>query len=202
MANVFIRLLDKGIAENILPAKTQEARDWFREQAESTPIRNPKTVINSSPIQTARTVTGFLYLFQYRPKMIDELPYHDRFPVVFPFRRVRNGFYGINMHYLPYTYRAILMDNLYDLAMDEEYDEETRLRLTYNILQSAGKFRFFKPCVRHYLNNHVQSRFALIPSSQWDIALFLPLERFVAPNGSVISAQRVHRNSVQKIRRG
>lgn len=202
MADVFTRLLDKGIAENILPAKTQEARNWFREQAESTSIRNPKTVINSSPIQTARTITGFLYLFQYQPKMIDELPYHDRFPVVFPFRRVRNGFYGINMHYLPYAYRAILMDNLYDLAVDEEYDEETRLRLTYSILQSAGKFRFFKPCVRHYLNNHVRSRFALIPSGQWDIALFLPLERFVAPNGSAVSAQRVHRNSVQKIRRG
>lgn len=201
MANIFADLLAKGAEEGYTPARTQEARDWFREQAEDVIVRNQTNVIRSTAVATSRTMNGFLYLFAYTAKT-ENLSYHDRYPVVFPFRRVKGGFYGINMHYLPLNYRAMLMDRLYDLTTDEEYDTDTRLRITYSILESSRKFRFFKPCIRHYLNSHVRSRFALIPANQWDIALFLPLERFVKPNGGRYPTQQVHLETARKIRRG
>ena len=119
-----------------------------------------------------------MYLFNYDAKHKDTLPYFDRFPLVFPFKKVKGGFYGLNLHYLPLQFRAKLMDSLYDVANNNRYDESTRLRINYNILNSAARFRYFKPCVKHYLTPQLRSRFLYIYPSEWDIALFLPLERF------------------------
>jgi len=159
-----------------------EARNWLRQKAAEVRSVNPKATITQGPFLTNRIITGNMYLFAYDPKTKEDLPYYDRFPLVFPFRKVKDGFYGINMHYLPPLLRAKLMDALYDTVNNDKMDETTRLRINYRILQSAAKFRFFEPCVKHYLNNHVKTRFLKVDPTQWDVALFLPLERFAKAN--------------------
>lgn len=161
--------------------RTLAANMWLREQAKSVRVvQNPKQLVTkqSDRLVTSLTV-GRMYLFMYDPKMKDELPYYDRFPLIFPFKRVKDGFYGINLHYLPHMLRAKLMDNLYTLANNKNNDDSTKLRLSYALLNKAARFRYFKPCVKHYLNSHVRTRFLWVPADQWETALFLPLERFV-----------------------
>jgi hypothetical protein len=174
---------------------TNNANLWLREQAQSiNSVSNPKQLLTK---QTDRMVTvGRMYLFMYDPKMKDELPYYDRFPLIFPFRRVQGGFYGINMHYLPHMMRAKLMDSLYALANNKNYDDTTKLRLSYQLLHSASKYRFFEPCVKHYLNSQVRTRFLWVPADQWETALFLPLERFVGA-----TKQQVWRDSRRMVPR-
>jgi hypothetical protein len=123
-----------------------------------------------------------MYHFFYDPKTKEQLPYYDVFPLIFMVGKAENGFYGINLHYLPPQLRAKLMDALYDVVSDKRYDENTKLRLSYNLLQGAAKYRYFKPCFKHYLTKHVQSRFVEVLSTEWDIALFLPTERFRGAN--------------------
>jgi hypothetical protein len=118
-------------------------------------------------------------MFYYDPKHKEELPYYDRFPLVFPYKKVKGGFMGLNLHYLPLQLRAKLMDGLYDYANNTRYDESTRLKLNYELLTQASKLKFFAPCIKHYLNTHVQTKFMYVYPSEWDIALFLPTERFV-----------------------
>ena len=125
-----------------------------------------------------RVSMGKMYLFNYDPKTKDTLPYYDRYPLIFPVQGAPGGFYGINMHYLPYVLRAKLMDALYDLSSNKRYDENTKLRLSYEILKGASKYKAFKPTFKRYLSSHVRSRFIEISSSEWDVALFLPLESF------------------------
>ncbi len=51
--------------------------------------------------------------------------------------------------------------------------------------------KYFKPCVKHYLNDHVRSRFAKVPAPEWEIATFLPTQDFAkASTGSVYAASR------------
>ena len=71
------------------------------------------------------------------------------------------------------------MDALYDVANNDKFDETTKLKMNYSILSSSSKFKYFGPCVKHYLNEHLRSRFLYVYPSEWDIALFLPTERFV-----------------------
>lgn len=159
------------------------ARMWLGEQTQSVrQVRNPRDLLSNNERLVSNLSVGRMYLFMYDPKTKDELPYYDRFPLIFPFRKVTGGFYGINMHYLPHVLRARLMDALYTLANNTANDDTTKLRLSYQLLNSSSKFRYFEPCVKHYLNNHVKSRFLWVPADQWQKALFLPLERFVGTN--------------------
>ena len=145
---------------------------------------------------SSRLMVGQMYLFSYSPKTKNDLPFYDRLPLVFPFRRTADSFYGINLHYLPYAYRARLMDALYSLTSDRNYNENTKLKLSYGILNAASRYRFFKPCVKQYLNSHVQSRFINIFANEWDMALFLPLERF-----EKATKQQVSKESIKQFQR-
>lgn len=159
------------------------ARMWLGEQTQNVrQVRNPRDLLSNNERLVTNLSVGRMYLFMYDPKTKDDLPYYDRFPLIFPFRKVTGGFYGINMHYLPHVLRARLMDALYTLANNTANDDTTKLKLSYQLLNSSSKFRYFEPCVKHYLNNHVKSRFLWVPADQWQKALFLPLERFVGTN--------------------
>lgn len=196
-ALIYAQLLAEGTRLGVLAGRVTEARQWFREQAAETVVKSPARLITqggASLVTKARP--GFMYMFQYDPKTKQSLPYYDRFPLVFPFRITNEGFYGINLHYLPLNYRASLMDSLYNLTNNKLYNETTKLKLSYDILESSSKFRFFKPCVKQYLNNHVKSRMLFVPSEQWDTALFLPTARFVKAN-----QQTVHTDSRRQIRK-
>ena len=191
MAIVFDDLLARGVRKGEVPARTASARDWYRDQAKGTRSAKPETIVRDKARLTNKTTIGRMYHFYYDPKHKKTLPYYDRFPLIFPFKRVKGGFLGINLHYLPLPLRAKLMDGLYSLANNRNYDEKTKLKISYDILNGASKYKYFKPCIKHYLTPHIRSRFVEIYSSEWDIALFLPTERFVgASKSSVYSDSR------------
>jgi hypothetical protein len=179
LAILFDDILNKGVRSGQIPAREQSARDWYREQAKSFSRINEKSFMSGDRDRlTERPLVGNMYFFYYDAKHKETLPYWDRFPLIFPYKKVPGGFMGINLHYLPLQLRAKLMDALYDVSNNDKYDETTRLRLSYSILDGASKFRHFKPCVKHYLTGQVRSRFLYVYPSEWDVALFLPLERF------------------------
>ena len=116
-----------------------------------------------------------LNMFVYAPKFAKKLPYYDTFPLVMYLKPAEGGFYGINLHYLPPTERAVLMDQLNRYASNEKYDKTTSLRLSYNILKRFGRA---VPCVKRYLGDRVTSETVRIDADEWEIAIFLPVERF------------------------
>lgn len=200
MATVFDRILTQGVRAGQIPSRTQEAREWYRDAASKITTLQPGRLLKSDPDRARSTIrVGDMYLYHYDPKYKETLPYYDRFPLVFPFKRVPNGWLGINMHYLPLPYRAQLMDALYALSTNQRYDEQTRLRMNYDILNGAARFKWFKPTIHRYLINKVESRLIYIHPSEWDIALFLPLERFYT-NGKRIRKDQVYRNSRAMVR--
>lgn len=190
--NVFTKILTSGDKAGYSPLSSTKATNWFRNQAQGASASGSGVIRQLGAQATGGIEIGKMYLFKYDPKLKSDLPYYDSYPLIFPFDNAPGGFYGINFHYLPMVYRAKLMDALISLA-DSKTDRATRLKLSYQILKSSSKFRYFKPCVKHYLNKHVKSRFINIDSSQWDIALFLPLQRF-----NKASAATVYRDSTGK----
>jgi len=202
VAYVFDRVLKRGSQAGVAPSIKRESRQWFRQQTKNLTVSPTRMIRSDRTRLTDKPLLGRMYLFQYDPKGKKTLPYYDRFPLVFPIDSARtsgfaaNGgsFLGINLHYLPLPLRARLMDALYDTITTKELDESTRLRISYNILQQASKYRFFKPCIKRYLISHVKSRFFYIEPTEWEMALFLPLDRFVGANMS-----RIYRDSRNRI---
>lgn len=174
---IFADLLNKGRTSDKTTAL--KSRQWFREKARQLASVNPGAIINANRDKTVTSITsGSLYLYEYDPKTKEQLPYWDRYPLVFPISPTEDGFLGLNMHYLPHSYRAVLMDRLYDLTNNKRFDQSTKLRLSYQLLSTSSRYKYFEPCLKRYLYSHVRSRLLLIPANEWDVALFLPLERF------------------------
>jgi len=191
MATLFDEILTKGVRAGQIPARTQKARDWYRETAsEYKNVRENQLFGKKSDKERmmSQPLVGGMYMMEYVAKGRATLPYYDRLPLIFPYKKVKGGFFGLNMHYLPLDVRAGLMDALYDTANNRKYDETTRLKISYQILDKAAKYRDFKPCVKRYLTSQISSRFLYIYPSEWDIALFLPTERFVGASKSTVFA--------------
>jgi hypothetical protein len=142
-----------------------------------------------------RTIIGSMFMFFYQPKHKDTLPYYDSFPLVIVLKPAEGGFLGLNLHYLPPVLRAKFLDSLLEYTNNDRFDETTKFSLTYNLLERAAKMKYFKPCIKHYLSDHVRSRFAMVEAPEWEIATFLPVADFQKAR-----AQTVWKESREKIR--
>lgn len=160
---------------------SKKSRAWFQQQVLLMTRKRitPNRVIQSDPQQLrAQVFPGFLYMFAYDPKLKDTLPYYDQFPLVFPFRKVPGGFYGLNLHYLPYPLRVQLLDRLMTFANNDKMDETTKIKYSWHMIDGLSRYKLAQPCVKHYLNDHVRSPFRRIEANDWATAMMLPVERF------------------------
>jgi hypothetical protein len=190
MPTVFDDLITQGVRAGQIPARTDAARAWYRDAAKGKRNVNERTLLAGDKTRLQSKIRpGDMYMFQYNPKYAETLPYYDRFPLIFPFRVQADRFWGINLHYLPHNLRAALMDSLYDLATNQRYDESTRIQGSYSVLNRAARSRWIEPCVKQYLFSQLESRFFYVYPSEWDIALFLPLERFAKASKTQVWSQ-------------
>ena len=189
MATIEESYLDKlkdAIKTNSVTARARAAGDWFRSIVNRTKGQfsdeTPKTILSRSDSLVSKSVLGKMYFYSYDPKWKNELPWYDTFPLVFPIERYTDGFLGLNFHYLAPKHRAILMDQLKMFANNKSYDETTKLKLTYNMLKGFTKIKRARPTVHRYLSSKVNSKFVLVNADEWEVALFLPVERFKKAN--------------------
>lgn len=211
MFSDIVKRAGSGLAQAI-QGGTQAAKDWYRSTAQKVTGINVNEILRTNPDRFLKTTVigtntiGRMLLFFYDPKTKKELPYYDRFPLIFPIESYKDGFLGINMHYLPYYARARLMDALYT-TVNSPRTQEQKLKISYKILKDAAKFKLFKPCIKRYLYSHVKSRFFIVKPEEWDMVLCLPIERFErggAGGGAVggsISKSTVWSDSMRRSRR-
>lgn len=182
-----------------LATAVKRSRGWFDYQVTLLTKQQltPQKVLAGNPDQLTTTLMpGHLYMYGYDPKLKKELPYYDRFPLVFPFRKTSDGFIGLNMHYLPYQLRIMLLDRLMVFKTNNRMDETTRLKYSWATIDGIAKFQAAAPCVKQYLNSHVKTQFRKVDSDDWATAMLLPVERFVGA-----SKQEVWQDSRNKMRR-
>ncbi len=127
---------------------------------------------------TARMELGRYYFYFYDPKLKETLPMYDKFPLTIPMNYYEDGFLGLNLHYLSQGSRIQLHSRLMTLANDASIPEDMKIGARYEILKSTQKYRAFKPCIKRYLYNHIQSKFLNINPMFWEMALFLPVQQF------------------------
>ena len=175
-------LLDKlktAIKTSTAGAKARAAGDWFREKVKQAGASakmkavTPNQLLRRQPDDNI--LLGKMFFYKYDPKFAKKLPYWDMYPLVFPFEKAPGGFYGLNLHYIPPRDRAVLMDNLNQYASNNKYDKTTRLELSYRLLKRYGRA---VPCVKRYLGDRIVSQTVRIDADEWEIAIFLPVERF------------------------
>lgn len=163
-----------------LERRSSSAKKWFIERVKELSGRiNRKKLLEDDTLEVKKNpVWGYMYMFVYDAKHKDTLPYYDKFPLIIMTEKAEGGFYGINLHYLHPMTRALFLDKLMMTIKGQDLTEKTRLRIRYDILSAAKKFREFKPCYKHYLTDQVRSKIVKVPADEWDIAIFLPTDHF------------------------
>ena len=182
-----LKRINEQLAKAWLQPRTNQARAWLRAKINN--LKPSRQALLSDKGRTRdTTIIGRMYFYYYDPKTKDSLPYYDKFPLVIPIEQYRDGFLGLNLHYIHPKQRILLLDTLSEFANNSKYDASTKLRLSYDLLKRAGTAYQATPCIKRYLFAHVQSRFVEITADEWDIAALLPLENFQkAPASKVYS---------------
>jgi len=166
-----------------LDPSSDAAREWLMNRAREifkiVPsggiLRDPDRYVND----THKLLPGRMYLFYYNALGKDELPYWDKLPLVFPVQKYKDGFLGINFHYLAPHLRYILFDQLLKFRNNNKYDETTRLKLSYQLISTFAKSHVAKPTLHRYLYTQFKSRILWIQPTDWEVCLSLPCEAFV-----------------------
>tara|TARA_Y100001951_G_C11213391_1_gene224323 strand:- start:213 stop:773 length:561 start_codon:yes stop_codon:yes gene_type:complete len=169
-----------NILDNLRKSKTanQSPMSWYSDNAKRLKRIKPKHLMRDKDNLTPNAQIGRMYMFNYNPKTKEKLPYYDRFPLVIPIEPYSDGFLGLNFHYLKPKHRLVLINALINLASDQSLSENAKIQATYKMLSKSTKYKWFKPTLKRYLNSHVQSNFLKILPSDWQMAIFLPVERF------------------------
>ena len=175
--SIFDKTRKQFLSQDIV-ARTDQSRDWFLKNLRNINVSPNRILKDTTLIAKSSAMPGRMMQFVYDPKGKDTLPYYDKFPLVLVVGPAPDGFYGLNLHYLQPLLRVRLFDKLMEYANNDKYDESTKLRINYQILNSVRTLKEFKPCFKHYLTKHVESRLMMIPSENWEIAVFLPTEKF------------------------
>ena len=186
MSNIFQRLELQAFRAGITP-RTKESREWFRKKIKNMRSIKREALMKEDPLkQTSQEIVGGLYMFFYDPKHKATLPYYDAFPLVIVVGPAEGGFYGLNLHYLPPILRAKMLDALMDITSNTKFNDSTRFKMSYELLVKSSKLKYFEPCFKHYLNEHVQSKFSMVPAPEWEIATFLPTADFRKANSKKV----------------
>ena len=179
MASLF-DTLQAGAQRAGIKSRTKQSREWFQDQIKTLSVPGRGTLLKDPALQrTNRELVGNMYMYVYDPKMKKELPYYDRFPLSIMVEPAKGGFYGLNLHYLNYNVRARFLDELMSLESGKATQTSRIKRLRYQLLAGTRKYKEFKPCFKHYLTSHIKSPLSRVPMTDWEIAIFLPIEQFV-----------------------
>lgn len=188
MATVFDKVLEQLLGDT-------PPFDWFQGKVADL-IDQSEKPSELLPVWERRTNRVQMYRFNMffydpKPEQKKNLPYFDMFPLVFPLRRLDDGFTGINVHYLPPAFREDFYNIFSRFATNDDIDEKTLYRATWS---KISRFKVIRPLIRKYTYKSVRSRFLTLNATELPIALLLPLQRFVKPN------TRFNRNIVQNMK--
>lgn len=188
MAKTLLDRIKSSLAKQGIEPRTVQSRDWLKNKikelkpTQATLMSDRKRLKDSS-------IIGKMYFYFYDPKTKDSMPYYDRFPLVIPIERYKDGFLGLNLHYIHPRHRINLLDKLSEIASNKTYNENTKLRISYDYLAASSRAFEATPCIKRYLFSHVESRFLEITADEWDIAVLLPMESFVGATTNKVFAE-------------
>jgi hypothetical protein len=177
MAKRLIDRIKESLAKEGYEPRSRFARAWLKSKVPSLRPTRGELMRDRERFRN-KSIIGRMYFYYYDPKTKDSLPYYDRFPLVIPIERYPDGFLGLNLHYIHPKRRIILLDKLSTILNNDNYDESTRFKISYDFLKRASRIYEATPCIKRYLSSQVQSRFLEITADEWDIAAMLPVESF------------------------
>lgn len=210
--NVFIQARKDLKSKTKFKIRTRQSTKWFAQQLRNA-TKDRKKVLKDVALKPSEVpLPGSMMFFRYDAKGKRTLPYWDRFPIIVIVSPAPNGFYGLNMHYLPPILRIEFMDAYLQFAAKENvktsflrklFTRHSRHRLKDKaaFVKAVSKHKLFEPTLHHYLFKHVTTKFYMLKDDEWEIAAFLPVQHWDTKTRSSITADEVYADSIRIMKR-
>jgi hypothetical protein len=165
------------------PGLTANSLRWFMDYIRKNVTQAKFQVLKAGSKQVHRIRPGFIYTYNYDPKLKATLPYYDTAPLVLVTSVTPNGWYGINFHYLPARMRMLIFTELLSVMNNDKMDESTRLKASWakalQLSKAVNGTRGMENSIKQYLDDHVVGLTWQVLPEYWEQALFLPTQRFM-----------------------
>lgn len=183
---------------------SKEALTWFRQRISKDAKQNAKQILNSDYRKKKSTqstqLLGRLYLFQYQaenPGHKDTETY-DMFPMVFFFNSGKSKddkaiLWGLNTHYLMPRERQILLLELLKIRSSKNITINTKVKMTWDIIKAVVDSPIYEKAVHAYRADRFVTPLTEIPATDWPVAVFLNLQKFVHIRG-----EKVYRTDIRR----
>jgi len=199
MASLFENISKEALVEGITP-RTQASMAWFEDKLQAMSV-NRTQLINQTPEFKRRSkidvnipLIGTMHMFRYEPLNRDSMKYYDRYPLVILVGEITDGFTALNLHYMPPMLRIKFLDFMYQRTIGSGKQE--RFAAYWDRINRGLTKKFLAPMVKSYRNDRIRGRIAQVFPDEWEIAAFLPFERFFKKTKDIVwrdSTKRVYR---------
>lgn len=169
---------------------TNESLRWLAKQSRTIKIGSSEFLMSQDKDRFRNKTQihiGGMYVFTYDAKHKNKLPYYDRLPCIFLFNIPDSKhMLGINLHYLNYTMRLKLMEELYKTQNNAKLNANKRLEISWQVLKTFSNFNLVKPCVKMYLFSQLKSKLIKVPYEEWPIVAMLPIQDFTKASSTQV----------------
>ncbi len=135
----------------------------------------------------AKLKPGKMFTFGYDAKYKEILPYWDKFPLIIVLDVYKDGFMGLNFHYLYPVERMKFLTKIMKFATQggevEDMTDKARFEMTWDVvrnIKNADKM------LHKYLYGHVKTSLLEAPPNEWENAIFLPYQKFVGASAKSV----------------
>lgn len=189
MASIFDTISAAAFRAGIR-SRTPKSEEWFTQKVRELEMPSRTKILQDDALtKRSKVQVGDMVMYFYDPKTKETLPYYDRFPLTIVVGPAEGGFYGLNLHYVNPVARARLLNELFKLAPKDLKPNSRLTKITYDLLNGVRKYKEFEPCFKRYLTGHVKSQMSRVPMTDWETAIYLPIQQFKKKNSRSVWAQ-------------
>jgi hypothetical protein len=160
--------------------KSSQSAKWFRNRIRAfvSYKKNNETISANIYDSSKHPFIGGLFTYIYDPKWKDILPYYDIYPLTIPIEIYKDGWLGLNLHYLHPNMRVLLLAHLGKLKKTNKTNI-SYMKVSYSSLKKATASDLVKPCIKRYLVSHVKSKLLSIGEQDWELVAAMPYQKFM-----------------------
>ena len=123
---------------------------------------------------------GKMYTFGYDAKLKAILPYWDKFPLIVVLDTYKDGFLGLNFHYLSPIDRQKFFTKILKFSNQKgdpmDFTDKARFNISWDAVQNI---KHADKMIHKYLYGHVKTSLLEAPPNEWENVIFLPYQKFV-----------------------
>lgn len=139
-------------------------------------VKNIIKIIDREDHETVKTVKspnkmklGYMYTYVYDPKHKKTLPFYDVLPMMVLLGKGGDRMIGLNLHYLPYTWRVKIAKNIMKLLSWKKRIKYSDVKKAINSAKVPEGLLYL--CIRVYLYGKIQSNVKEFDSQNYELAI-------------------------------